>query len=156
MKPEGVKVVAENRKARHDYHIEDTLEAGLVLKGTEVKSLRQGMANLRDAYGEVIRGEVWVHNFHISPYEKANRFNHEPKRPKKLLLNKREINRLYGLTQQKGYTLIPLRVYFRKGLAKMELAVAKGKKQHDKREAIAARDAKREIARTIREKEKGF
>ncbi|NLU50182.1 MAG: SsrA-binding protein SmpB [Syntrophomonadaceae bacterium] len=148
----GIKVVVENRKARHDYHIEETYEAGLVLAGTEVKSLRSGKGNLQDAYAEVRDGEVWVNSFHISPYEKGNRFNHEPKRAKKLLLNRREINRLYGLTQQKGYTLIPLRVYFKGGLAKLELAVARGKKLHDKREDIAARDARREIARAVKER----
>ena len=152
MKDNNVKVVVENRKARHEYHIDDTLEAGLVLQGTEVKSLRAGKANLQDAYGEIKDGEAWVINFHISPYEQGNRFNHEPKRPKKLLLNRREINRLYGLTQQRGYTLIPLRVYFKNGLAKMILGVARGKKLHDKRQDIAARDAKRDIDRAIKER----
>lgn len=152
MKQKNVKQVVENRRARYEYHIEDTMEAGLVLVGTEVKSLRAGKANLQDAYGEVRNGEVWLENFHISPYEKANRFNHEPRRPKKLLLNRREINRLWGLTQQKGYTLIPLRIYFKDGLAKVQLAVARGKKLRDKREDIAARDAKREIDRSIKER----
>lgn len=144
--------VIENRKARHNYHIEETFEAGLALVGTEVKSLREGKGNLQDAYAEVRDGEVWVNNFHISPYDKGNRFNHEPKRPKKLLLHRREINRLYGLTQQKGYTLVPLRVYFKKGRAKMALAVARGKKLHDKREDIIARDTRREIERSLKER----
>lgn len=144
--------VIENRKARHEYYVEETYEAGLVLRGTEVKSLRGGKANLQDAYAEVKGGEVWAVNFHISPYEQGNRFNHEPKREKKLLLNKREINRLWGLTQQKGYTLVPLKVYFKNGKAKMLLAVARGKKLHDKREDIAARDAKREMDRSMKEK----
>ena len=109
------KVVIRNRRARFNYHIEDTYEAGLVLVGTEVKSLREGKGNLQDAYAEVRNGEVWVNNFHISPYDKGNRFNHDPKRSKKLLLNRREINRLWGMTQQKGYTLVPLRVYFKRG-----------------------------------------
>ncbi|MCR4399875.1 MAG: SsrA-binding protein SmpB [Syntrophomonadaceae bacterium] len=148
----GVKVVVENRRARFNYHIEETYEAGLVLVGTEVKSLRAGKGNLQDAYAEVRDGEMWVLNFHISPFEQAHRFNHEPKRPKKLLLNRREINRLAALTQQKGYTLIPLRVYFKDGRAKIELAVARGKKLHDKREAIAERDARRDIARAVKEK----
>lgn len=145
-------VVVENRRARHEYHIEDTFEAGLVLQGTEVKSLRAGKASLQDAYGEVIEGEVWVNNFHISPYEQGNRFNHEPKRPKKLLLHRREIDRLYGLTQQRGYTLVPLKIYFKNGRAKMLLGVGRGKKLHDKREDIAARDAKREMDRSIKER----
>jgi len=152
VKDKSVKVVVENRKARFEYHIDDTLEAGLVLQGTEVKSLRAGKANLQDAYAEVRDGEVWVINFHISPYEQGNRFNHEPKRPKKLLLQRREINRLYGMTSQKGYTLIPLRVYFKNGLAKLVLAVARGKKLHDKRQDIAERDAKRDIDRIVKEK----
>jgi SsrA-binding protein len=152
MKEKNVKVVVENRKARHEYHIDDTLEAGLVLQGTEVKSLRAGKANLQDAYGEIKDGEAWVINFHISPYEQGNRFNHEPKRPKKLLLQRREINRLYGLTQQKGYTLIPLRVYFKNGLAKIIIGVERGKKLHDKRQDIAERDAKRDIDRIVKER----
>jgi len=152
MKENNVKVVVENRKARHQYHIDETLEAGLVLQGTEVKSLRGGKANLQDAYGEIRDGEAWVVNFHISPYEQGNRFNHEPKRPKKLLLHQREINRLYGLTQQKGFTLVPLKVYFKNGRAKLVLAVARGKKLHDKREDIASRDARREIDRAIKER----
>ncbi|MFB5066659.1 MAG: SsrA-binding protein SmpB [Syntrophomonadaceae bacterium] len=145
------KVVIRNRRARFNYHIEDTYEAGLVLVGTEVKSLREGKGNLQDAYAEVRNGEVWVNNFHISPYDKGNRFNHDPKRSKKLLLNRREINRLWGMTQQKGYTLVPLRVYFKRGRAKIELAVARGKKLYDKREDIAARDAKREMDRRMKE-----
>jgi SsrA-binding protein len=152
MKEKNVKIVVENRKARYEYHIDETLEAGLVLQGTEVKSLRGGKANLQDAYAEIRDGEAWVINFHISPYDQGNRFNHEPKRPKKLLLQRREINRLYGLTQQKGFTLIPLKVYFKNGLAKIVLAVAQGKKLHDKRQDIAERDAKREIDRAVKEK----
>ncbi|MGE5405806.1 MAG: SsrA-binding protein SmpB [Candidatus Saccharibacteria bacterium] len=144
--------VVENRKARYEYHIDDTMEAGLVLHGTEVKSLRAGKGNLQDAYAEVKNGEVWVNNFHISPYEQGNIFNHEPKRPKKLLLHSKEIDRLYGLSSQKGYTLIPLKIYFKHGRAKLLLGVARGKKLHDKREDIAARDAKREMDRTIKER----
>lgn len=152
MKKDNVKIVVKNRKARYEYHIDETLEAGLVLQGTEVKSLRGSKASLQDAYAEIRDGEAWLINFHISPYDQGNRFNHEPKRPKKLLLHRREINRLYGLTQQKGFTLIPLRVYFKNGLAKILLGVARGKKIHDKRQDIADRDAKREIERAIKER----
>ena len=153
-KKEAIKMVAENRKARHDYHIEETIEAGIALNGTEVKSLRAGKANLRDSYAEVRGGELYAVNMHISPYEQGNRFNHEPLRPRKLLLHRYEINRLYGQVKQQGMTLIPLRIYFKRGKAKMELALAKGKKLHDKREDIAERDAQREIRRVVREQEK--
>ncbi|NPV29110.1 MAG: SsrA-binding protein SmpB [Firmicutes bacterium] len=147
---EGIKVVAENRKARHDYYIDETYEAGIALVGTEVKSLRAGKVSLRDSYAEVVGGEVFLQNMHISPYEKGNRFNHDPKRARKLLLHKREIRRLLGQTTQKGYTLIPLRLYFKRGKAKVELALARGKKLYDKREEIAKRDAAREMAREWR------
>jgi len=147
-----VKNVVENRRARHEYHIEETYEAGLVLVGSEVKSLRAGKANLQDSYAEVKNGEVWVNNFHISPYEQANRFNHQPLRPKKLLLHTREIGKLWGASQQKGYTLIPLRIYFKEGKAKLLLGVAKGKKLYDKRDDIAKRDAERDLERTLKER----
>lgn len=150
-----IKVVAENRKARHDYFIEETLEAGIVLTGTEVKSLRSGKANIRDSFARVENGEVFLYDMHISPYEQGNRFNHEPKRPRKLLLHKHEIRRLIGKTREKGYTLIPLKVYFTAhGIAKVELALAKGKKLYDKREAIRERDAKREIERAFRDRQR--
>jgi SsrA-binding protein len=149
-KGEPIKVVAENRKARHDYFIEETYEAGIALVGTEVKSLRLGKVSLRDSYAVVENGEVFLHNMHISPYEKGNRFNHDPKRSRKLLLHKQEIKRLLGKTQQRGYTLVPLRLYFRRGKAKVELALVRGKKLHDKREEIARRDAQRELAREWR------
>ncbi len=155
-KKTGIKPVVDNRRARHNYHIKETYEAGLVLLGTEVKSLRMGKGNLQDAYAVVQGGEVWVNNFHISPYEKGNQFNHEPLRPKKLLLNRREINRLTGLQQEKGYTLIPLKIFFKNGLAKMDLAVAVGKKLYDKREDIASRDAQRDIQRAMKEKSKFY
>ncbi len=145
-----MKIVAENRKARHDYFINETYEAGIALVGTEVKSLRAGKVSLRDSYAEVVGGEVFLHNMHISPYEKANRYNHDPKRPRKLLLHKQEIKRLLGQTTQKGFTLIPLRLYFKRGKAKVELALARGKKLYDKREEIARRDAEREMARVWR------
>ncbi len=152
-KPESIKVITENRKARHDYHIEETYEAGIVLTGTEVKSLRLGRANLTDSYAGVENGEVFLYNCHISPYDHGNRFNHEPKRKRKLLLHRREINRLVGLTQQKGYTLVPLRMYFTRGLAKVELALARGKRSYDKREDLAKRDTQRQIARALKERQ---
>ncbi|MGF7186743.1 SsrA-binding protein [Desulfitispora alkaliphila] len=148
------KIVTDNRKARHDYAIEETYEAGLVLKGTEVKSLRAGKANLRDSFARIDKGEAWLHNMHISHYEQGNINNHDPTRPRKLLLNKAEINKLIGKIQQKGLTLVPLKVYFKYGRAKLELALARGKKLHDKRRDIADRDAKREIAKAFREKQK--
>jgi len=147
-----IKMVANNRKARHLYHILETVEAGLVLTGTEVKSLRNGRANMGDAYAVVENGEVWLRNLHISPYEQGNQFNHEPLRKRKVLLHKGDIRRLIGKTQEKGLTLIPLRLYFRKGWAKVELALVKGKKTHDKREDIAKRDADRDMARAMSRK----
>lgn len=150
-----IKIVTENRKARHDYFIEETLEAGIVLTGTEVKSLRGGKANIKDSFARVENGEVVLYDMHISPYEQGNRFNHEPRRPRKLLLHKEEIRRLIGKTREKGLTLIPLRVYFNsQGRAKVELALARGKKLYDKREAIRERDAKREIEKAFREQQK--
>ncbi|NLM53963.1 MAG: SsrA-binding protein SmpB [Firmicutes bacterium] len=135
--------IAENRKARHDYHIEETIEAGIALQGTEVKSLRLGRVNLRDSYAKVENGEVFLHGVHISPYEQGNRFNHDPLRVRKLLLHKREIRRLIGKTREEGYTLVPTKLYFKNGKCKVELALAKGKKLYDKRDAIARRDAER-------------
>jgi SsrA-binding protein len=151
---DGIKVIAQNKKARHDYFIEETYEAGIVLAGTEVKSIRQGKINLKDSYADVKQGEVYVHNMHISPYEKGNIFNRDPMRDRKLLLNRREINKLIGYIQQKGYSLIPLQIYLTRGLVKMQLAVAKGKKLYDKREDIAKRDAKRAMERAFRESQK--
>lgn len=145
----GTRAVATNRRARHDYWIEESHEAGIVLTGTEVKSLRQGRANLSDAFARVEGGEVWLHQFHISPYDQGNIHNHDPLRTRKLLLHRREILRLQARVIQKGYTLIPLRVYFRNGVAKVELAVARGRRQYDKRERIAERDAERRIARAL-------
>ncbi len=147
------RAVINNRKARHDYHILETVEAGIALRGSEVKSLRLGRANLRDGYARVENGEVILYNMHISPYDKASHYNHEPKRPRKLLLHKRQIGRLAGAVGEKGYTLIPLKTYFtQKGLAKVELALAKGKRKYDKRQAIARRDAQREMARALKER----
>ncbi|MBS3977140.1 MAG: SsrA-binding protein SmpB [Syntrophomonadaceae bacterium] len=150
-----IKIVTENRKARHDFFIEESYEAGIALSGTEVKSLRGGKANLQDSFARIENGEVILYNMHVSPYEQGNRFNHEPKRPRKLLLHRREINRLWGKTREKGLTLVPLKIYFNpQGKAKLELGLAKGKKTFDKRDDIAARDAKREIQRAFRERQK--
>lgn len=151
-KVKGVKPVVDNRKARHNYHIKESFEAGLALVGTEVKSLRMGRANLQDAYATVKDGEVWVINFHISPYDKGNRFNHDPLRPKKLLLHRREISHLQGMQREKGLTLIPMKIYFKDGRAKVDLAVAVGKKLYDKRDDLAERDARRDMERTLKER----
>lgn len=147
------KTLARNRKAFHDYHIEETYESGMVLTGTEVKSIRAGRLNLKDSYATIEDGELWLHNMHISPYDQGNRFNHAPLRKRKLLMHRREINRLFGLTREKGYTLVPLEVYTKKGFIKVELALARGKRQYDKRAAIAAKEAKREIERAFKEKQ---
>ena len=144
-----IKVISENRRARHDYFIDDTMEVGIVLQGTEVKSLRQGKVNLRDSYARVENGEVFLYGTHISPYEQGNRFNHDPIRPRKLLLHKREIRRLIGKTKEEGYTLVPTRLYFLRGKCKVELALAKGKKLYDKREAAARRDATRRAQQAL-------
>jgi SsrA-binding protein len=151
MDNEGIKVVAQNKKARHDYFIEQTLEAGIVLSGTEVKSIRQGKVNLKDSYAMIEGGEVMLNGMHISPYEQGNIFNKDPMRDRKLLLHKSEISRLIGYTQQKGLSLVPLQLYFKRGKVKLELGIAKGKKLYDKREDIAERDAKREIDRKMKE-----
>ncbi|KUK83745.1 MAG: SsrA-binding protein [Pelotomaculum thermopropionicum] len=148
------RTVTKNRKARHEYQILETYEAGLALKGTEVKSLRNGKANLQDSFARVENGELLLYNMHISPYDQGNRFNHEPKRTRRLLMHKREIMRLFGKTREKGLALIPLQVYFKNGLAKIELALAKGKKIYDRKEDIAARDARREIERAVKERSK--
>ncbi|NEE03314.1 SsrA-binding protein SmpB [Phytoactinopolyspora halotolerans] len=145
----GRTLVAQNRKARHDYHIDATYEAGLVLTGTEVKSLRAGKANLGDGYAEVRDGEVWLRNVHIPEYDQGTWTNHEPRRSRKLLLNKDEISRLIGKTRERGFTLVPLSLYFKDGYAKVEIALARGKKQHDKRHALAEKEAKREADRAI-------
>ncbi len=144
------RVTISNRKARHDYFILETLEAGIVLRGTEVKSLRKGNANLQDSYAELRNGEVWLEGMHISPYEQGNINNHEPRRKRKLLLQKKQIRKLIGGLKEKGLTLIPLSVYFHGPYAKVELALARGKKSYDKREAIARRDAERDLARMKR------
>ncbi len=139
--------IALNRRARHEYAVSETLEAGLVLTGTEIKSIRAGRVNLAEAYARIEHGEAWLIGAHIAPYEQGNRFNHEPRRTRKLLLHKDQIAELVGLTQAKGQTLVPLRLYIRDGRAKLELAIARGKKTHDKRRTIAERDQRRELER---------
>ncbi|PWI57869.1 SsrA-binding protein SmpB [Sulfoacidibacillus thermotolerans] len=150
----GVKIVAQNKKATHDYFIEETFEAGIVLTGTEIKSIRAGKANLKDSYARVEHGEVFLHNLHISPYEAGNRFNHDPLRTRKLLLTRPEIRKLIGASREQGFSLVPLRLYLRGGFCKVELALARGKKNYDKRETIAKRDAAREIERAFRERQR--
>lgn len=151
MAKDHIKIIAENRKARYDYFIEDSMEAGLVLQGTEVKSLRQGRANLKDAYARIKKGEAWVHQMHISPYPFAYYDNHDPLRVRKLLLHKHEIKKLTGKLTERGYALIPLRLYFREGKVKVLLGLAKGKRKHDKRETIRRRDEKRDLERQRKE-----
>ncbi len=147
MAKESKKIIAENRKARHNYHIDEVIETGMVLKGTEVKSLRQGRVNLKDSYARIKNGEVFVHQMHIGLYPFAYYNNHEPLRPRKLLLHKREIDRLSGKVNEKGITLIPLRIYFTRGKVKLALGLARGKRAYDKRETIRRRDEQRELDR---------
>jgi len=152
-KEKNEKAVATNRKAYHDYFIEEKFEAGIMLQGTEVKSLREGRVNLHDSYASVKGDEIFLHHCHISPYSHGNIMNHEPLRTRKLLLHRKEIDKLLGKTKQQGLTLIPLRIYFSKrGLAKVELGLAKGKKQHDRRESIKTREASREVERAMKDK----
>ncbi len=146
---QGIKPIATNRRARHEFWIEETHEAGIALTGTEVKSLREGRVNLQDAFARVNGGEMWLYHLHISPYAQGNIHNHDPLRARKLLLHRREILRLRDRTDRKGYTLVPLRLYFRHGVAKVELGVARGRHLYDKRERIAERDAERRIARNL-------
>ncbi|MFC5711259.1 SsrA-binding protein SmpB [Thalassorhabdus alkalitolerans] len=155
-KTEG-QTIAQNRKARHDYTIEETYEAGMVLQGTEIKSIRAGKANIKDSFARVDRnGEVFLHNAHISPYEQGNRYNHDPLRTRKLLLHKKEISKLIGQTQQQGYSLIPLKMYIKNGVAKVLIGLAKGKKKYDKRQSLKEKDAKREMDKAIGRKMKGM
>ena len=151
---QGIKLVAQNRKAFHDYFVEEKFECGIALFGTEVKSVRQGRVNLKESWAQVRKGEIWAEGLHISPYEHGNLFNRDPLRPKKLLLHRREIRKLDGLVMRQGYTLVPLSLYFRDGRVKLELGLCKGKQLHDKRDAMAKRDTDREIRRTLREKQK--
>lgn len=146
----GRKTVASNRKARHEFEILDTMEAGLVLKGPEVKSVRDGKVSLAGAFARVDGGEVWLHDMHITPYDPASRWNADPTRPRKLLLNSAEIRRLIGATQEKGLTLVPLELYFKRGYAKVAIGLARGKKLHDKRETMKRRTHQREMEREVR------
>lgn len=149
------KLIANNKKARHEFFIDEVIETGLVLKGTEVKSIRMGKANIKESYAVIKDGEVFIQGMNITPYEMGNRYNPDPVRTRKLLLHKREINKLIGLTQQKGYTLVPLRLYLNdKGLVKLEIGVARGKKLHDKRHDLAKKDANRDIQRALRDKQR--
>ncbi len=150
MSENNVRVVANNRKARHDYHIIDSVEAGIVLRGSEVKSVREGKVNLKDAYARFKNGELWLIGMHISPYSQATFEMQDPLRTRKLLLHKRELKRLQRYVEEKGVTLIPLKVYFKKHLVKIELGIARGKKQYDKRASIAERDQKRELERMLK------
>jgi SsrA-binding protein len=147
--PEGIKTICRNKRAYHNYEVHDSIECGLVLTGTEVKSLREGSTSLEDAYAKVENGEVWMLGSDIPEYSKGNRMNHKPKRPRKLLLHRREIARFAGKASERGYTLVPLRIYFKNGLAKVELAVCRGKQNFDKREAKKKAEAQREIARAM-------
>lgn len=147
---ESDRMIATNRRARFEYHVEETYEAGLVLTGTEVKSLRAGRASLQESFARIENDEVWLYHMHIPPYEAGNIFNHDPLRKRKLLLHRSQIHRLFGRAQQKGYTLVPLRLYFKRGVAKIELAVARGKRQYDKRAAIEEREARRRMERVVR------
>ena len=151
-----MKIITDNRKARHDYTIEESFEAGIELKGTEVKSLRAGRANLKDSFAIIENGELYLHGMHISPYEQGNIFNVDPMRPRKLLMHKKEILRLLGKTKEQGLTLVPLKAYFKKDKIKIELALAKGKKLYDKREAAAEKSAKREIEKAMKERSRDF
>lgn len=145
-----MKVIANNKKARHDYFIEETFEAGLVLQGTEIKSIRLGKVNLKDSFCFIKGNEIFVNNMHVSKYEQGNRFNHEPTRRRKLLLNKREITKLEQKKNRDGYTIVPLRLYLKDGFAKLEIGLAKGKKNHDKRHVEKERDAKRQIEKAFK------
>lgn len=151
MSKEAKKTIAQNKKARHDYFIEQTFEAGIVLSGTEVKSIRQGKVTIKDSYAIIKNGEVFIFGMHVSPYEQGNIFNKDPLRDRKLLLHKYEINKLIGSIQQKGMSLVPIELYFRNGKVKLELGLGKGKKLFDKREDLAKKDALREIDRRIKE-----
>ena len=146
----AVKIACENRKARHDYFIHETYEAGIELQGTEVKSLRAGKANLKDSYGEIKNGEIFVQNMHISPYEQGNIFNHDALRPRKLLMHKYEIVKLFRKTREKGFTLVPLKVYFKQGRAKVELALASGKHNYDKRRDLTEKAVRRDVEREFK------
>lgn len=151
---QGIRIIAQNRKAFHDYFVEEKYECGIALYGTEVKSIRQGKVNLKESWAQIRGGEVWVEGMHISPYDQGNIFNRDPLRAKKLLLHKSEIRKLDSLVMRQGFTLIPLELYFRDGRVKMQLGMCKGKHLHDKRESIARKDSEREIQRALRQKQR--
>lgn len=155
MKQSGIKIITKNKKARYDYEILSTHEAGLVLLGTEIKSIRDGRMQLKDGYARIEENEAFLHEVYISPYPNAGLFNHEPTRPRKLLLHKREIRKLYGKVQEKGLSLVPLSVYLKNNKAKVELGLAKGKRKYEKRESIKKQDAKRDIQRALRQRARG-
>jgi SsrA-binding protein len=153
--PKGTgKVLAQNKKANHDFSIEETYEAGIVLQGTEIKSIRNGRVQLKDSFARVEHGEVYLHNMHISPYEQGNRYNHEPLRTRKLLLHRREIVKLIGATKEEGYALVPLKMYLKNGYAKVLIGLGKGKRKYDKREDLKKKEAKRDIERAFRDRQK--
>ncbi|MFA4135869.1 MULTISPECIES: SsrA-binding protein SmpB [unclassified Brevibacillus] len=151
----GTKTIAQNRKARHDYHIEQVYEAGIELTGTEIKSVRAARVQLKDSFARVQNGELLLYNVHISPYEQGNRFNHEPERTRKLLMRRLEILKVNGLIRERGYSLVPLSIYLKGGWAKVELALVKGKKNYDKREDLKKKESTRDIERALRERQKG-
>ncbi len=150
----GIKIIAQNRKAHHDYFVEETIECGIALYGTEVKSIRLGRVNLKESWAQIRKGEIWAEGMHISPYEQGNIFNRDPLRPKKLLLHRSEIRKLESLVMKQGFTLIPLEIYFRDGRVKVQLGLCKGKKLHDKRDDMARKDSEREIQRALRQRQK--
>lgn len=148
------KQLAQNKKAYHDFFIEETFEAGIVLQGTEIKSIRKGKANLKDAFAKIERGEIYLYNMHVSPYEQGNRYNHDPLRTRKLLLHHKEINKLIGETKEVGYTIVPLKLYLKNGYCKVLIGLGKGKKQYDKREDLKKKEAKRDVERAFRDRQK--
>ena len=148
------KQLAQNKKAYHDYFIEETFEAGIVLQGTEIKSIRAGKVNLKDSFARIQNGELHLHNMHVSPYDQGNRYNHDPLRTRKLLLHRKEINKLIGETKETGYTIVPLKMYLKNGFAKVLIGLGKGKKQYDKREDLKKKEAKRDIERAFRDRQK--
>lgn len=153
--PKGVgKTIAQNKKAYHDYFIEETFEAGLVLQGTEIKAIRAGRVNLKDSYAQIKNGEMFLFGMHISPYEQGNRYNHDPLRTRKLLLHRKEINKLIGETKEQGYSIVPVKLYLKNGYAKVLIGLAKGKKKYDKREDLKKKEAKRDIERAFRDRQK--
>lgn len=148
------KQLAQNKKAYHDFFIEETFEAGIVLQGTEIKSIRKGKANLKDSFAKIERGELYLYNMHVSPYEQGNRYNHDPLRTRKLLLHRKEINKLIGETKEVGFTIVPLKLYLKNGYCKVLIGLGKGKKQYDKREDLKKKEAKRDIERAFRDRQK--